>query len=420
MPWARRDSAHLAAPAPASVRPAAPPAAAPRPRLRRVAAWLAGAAAVAALAWFLFAPRPLPVETATVALGPLAVTVDNQGLVRAHDVYTVAAPVAGELERSPLRDGDTVRAGAVVAMLRPVPLDLRQRQQAQAQLDAARALASEADTMARRSAADLRQAASEHTRQARLVADGFVSAQALERATTAEHMAHEAAQAARFRLQAAQADVRAASAALAAAEGAKLLPLHAPVDGQVLRVLERSRRTVAAGTPLLTIGDPRRYEFVADVLSSDAVRIHSGDLMWVEGWGGAVPLQARVRLVEPVAFTKVSALGVEEQRVNVVADPVGTVAPLGDGYRIEVRVVVWSTPRTLKLPGSALFRVRGGWHVFVLDEGRLRERAVAVGQRNQDEAQVLSGLAAGERVVRFPANQMRDGMHAQASAESGG
>lgn len=397
---------------------AAPVAAASAPRRRR---WLRpvpllAVAAAAALGWVVFAPRPLMVEVVPVRSGPLSVTVDNQGLVRAHDVYTVTAPVAGELERSTLHDGDPVRQGAPVAVLRPVPLDARQRQEAQARLDAARAQAQAAATQAGRAATDLALASSERTRQARLVADGFLSAQALERASAAEQVARAAQETARFAVQAAQADVRTAVAVLAAAEGGGPLTLRAPVAGQVLRVLERSRRTVAPGTALLTIGDPARFEYVIDVLSTDAVRIAPGAAVEIDGWGGAAPLAARVRRVEPVAFTKVSPLGVEEQRVNVIADPAGSIGPLGDGYRIEARILVWSTARTLKLPGSATFRAGDGWHVFALQDGRLRERPVRLGQRNQDEVQLLDGLPAGTLVVRFPTSQMRDGLRARAAA----
>ncbi|WP_206047249.1 efflux RND transporter periplasmic adaptor subunit, partial [Noviherbaspirillum denitrificans] len=172
---------------------------------------------------------------------------------------------------------------------------------------------------------------------------------------------------------------------------------------------ERSARTVGAGAPLVTIGDQARYEIVADVLSSDAVKIHPGNTMLLEGWGGNKALRAKVRLVEPVAFTKVSALGVEEQRVNVVADPVDDLGPLGDGYRIEARVVIWEAGKVTKVAGSSLFRVGDAWHVFAVEDGRARERKVEIGQRNQDEAQVLSGLAPGAVVVRFPGNELSDG-----------
>ncbi|HZX29621.1 MAG TPA: HlyD family efflux transporter periplasmic adaptor subunit, partial [Telluria sp.] len=330
--------------------------------LRHYLPYAGGALLLALLLWVLFAPRPVAVETAGVTEGALDVTVDNLGIVRAHDVYTVTAPVAGSLERVTLRDGDPVRRGAAVAVVRPVPLDERQRQETAARLAAARALSRQAAEDARRADAELALARSDQERIASLRRAQYVSAQTLERAGTALQSAQAGLDAARFRMRAAEADVQAAQAALAAAAGARPLTLTAPADGVVLRVLERSTRTVAAGTPLMTVADPARFEIVVDVLSADAVRIRPGALMLLENWGGPQALRARVRRVEPAGFTKVSALGVEEQRVNVVADPVDQLGVLSDGYRVEARIVVWSTPRTLKLPGSSLFRVGAAWH----------------------------------------------------------
>lgn len=384
-------------------------------RTRRIRTWLGALAAAVllfALLWMLFAPEPVQVELATVTQGPMQVTVDNQGQVRAHDKYVVAAPVAAGLLRVDLHDGDPVRRAQLVAILDPLPMDARQRQEAGARLDAARALAREAALRVRRADTDLQFAINEHARVERLVADKFVSPQALDKALSTENAARAEWAAARSRQQAAQADVKAAEAALlsvdSAGEGRKL-ELSSPVDGYVLKVHEKSARTVAAGTPLVTIGDPSRYEVVVDVLSTDAVKIRPGNTMLLEGWGGGKTLRAKVRLVEPLAFTKVSALGVEEQRVNIIADPADDLGPLGDGYRIEARIVIWSDERAVKVAGSSLFRVGDAWHVFVTENGHAREHEVKIGQRNQDEAQVLSGLAPGTTVVRYPNNQLKDG-----------
>jgi HlyD family secretion protein len=271
-----------------------------------------------------------------------------------------------------------------------------------------------------RSASDLALAASERSRVERLVAEKFVSPQAMDKARSAEAAARAEADAARARSQAAQGDVRAAQAALIAADaatdqrGQQPLPLTSPVDGYVLKVHEKSERIVAAGAPLVSVGNPADYEIVVDVLSTDAVRIRPGQTMWLDDWGGGQSLRATVRLVEPVAFTKVSALGVEEQRVNVIATPVDALGPLGDGYRVEARVVTWEAGQVRKVPGSSLFRVGDAWHVFAVEDGRIRERPVRVGQRNQEEAQVEDGLAEGAQVVRFPNNQMKDGMRVRA------
>jgi HlyD family secretion protein len=298
-------------------------------------------------------------------------------------------------------------------------MDARQRQEATARLDAARALAREAGLRVQRAQTDLKFAQNERRRVERLVADKFVSPQAADKAISTENAARAEWAAAKSREQAAVADVKAAEAALFAVDntgGKRQVPLVSPVDGYVLKVNEKSERTVAAGTPLVTVGDPARYEIVVDVLSTDAVKVRPGNLMLLEGWGGGKSLRARVRLVEPVAFTKVSALGVEEQRVNVIADPVDALGPLGDGYRIEARIVIWSEDKVVKVAGSSLFRVGDAWHVFLVEDGRAREREVKVGQRNQDEAQILSGLAPDNTVVRFPGNQLRDGVRIIATA----
>jgi HlyD family secretion protein len=386
--------------------------------------WLAGAGVlvVALLLWVLFAPAPVKVELASVTEGPMQVTIDNQGQVRVHDRYIVAAPVAAELVRIELHDGDPVRRNQTIATLRPLPMDVRQTQEATARLEAARALASEAGLRAQRAYTDLQFAISERARVERLVRENFISPQAADKARTAESTSRAEWHAARSREQATIADARAAEAALLASgmpdtpagNAKREVRLVSPVDGNVLKVHEKSERTVLAGTALVTIGDPAQYEIVADVLSTDAVKIRPGDTMLIEGWGGGKTLRAKVRLVEPVAFTKVSALGVEEQRVNVIADPIDPLGPLGDGYRIEARIVIWSAARVAKVAGSSLFRVGDAWHVFAVEHGRARERAVAVGQRNQDEAQILSGLAPGATVVRYPGNQISDGVRVAA------
>jgi HlyD family secretion protein len=388
------------------------------PRRKKAAAALLAVLAALALAWLLLAPAPLRMELASVAAQPMQVSVDNQGQVRIHDKYVLAAPVAARLARSTLDDGDPVKKGQVLAVLYPLPMDPRQRDQAQARLESARALAREAGLRARRASTDLQFASSERSRVERLVSERFVSPQAMEKARSAESAAHAEAEAARAREQAAQADVRAAEAALIAADLAagndqRPLPLSSPVDGYVLKVHEKSERTVVAGTPLVSVGDPANYEVVVDVLSTDAVKIRPGQTMWLDDWGGGQSLRATVRLVEPVAFTKISALGVEEQRVNVIGQPVDALGPLGDGYRVEARIVIWEGERVTTVPGSSLFRVGDAWHVFTVENGRARERTVRIGQRNQDVAQVLSGLAAGTQVIRFPGNQLKDGMRVE-------
>jgi len=376
---------------------------------------LLAAVAVALLLWWMFRPSPIETEISPVLSGPMQVTVDNQGQLRVHDRYVIAAPVAAELERIELHDGDRVRKGQRVALLRPLALDARQREEAQARLDAARALARAANLGVQRAASDQRLAASELARLEKLVAQGFMSPQAVDRARNADVTGRAELRGAKAREEAAQADVKAMQAALPMAAGGdrRTLELVAAVDGQVLRIHEKSARTVTAGTPLVTIGDPSRFEVLVDVLSADAVKVRPGAEMRLEQWGGGKTLRARVRTVEPEAFTKVSALGIEEQRVNIIGDPIDPLNPidgLGDGYRADVRIVVWSTPNTIMVPASSLFRVGESWHLFAVEDGKARERKVGIGQRNATQAEVLDGVRAGEQVVRFPGNDLADGV----------
>jgi HlyD family secretion protein len=392
---------------------------------------------------YAFRPKPVPVETALAAAGPLAVSIDEEGRTRAHDRYTVAAPTAGRLERVALHAGDPLTRGQAVAVLRLAPLDPREREEAEARLRAAEALRCEAaENAARaaadtaRAAADAEQAARERERAEQLQAKGYIPLQELEQARSAETAARSAetaarksAEAARFRVQAAASEVEVAKAALlageeGAADGRRRLILRAPVDGRVLRVLEESERVVPAGTPVIEIGDPSRLEVVVEVLSTDAVRVRPGMAVQIGGWGGAGTLPATVRTVEPAAFTKISALGVEEQRVNVIVEISGPPGTLGDGYRVEARIVTWSEEAVLKVPASALFRraaaagttsgpARGSsadWAVFTVSGGRARLRSVQPGHRTAAEVEILEGVAAGERVVLHPPNELRDGL----------
>lgn len=382
--------------------------------------WLAasaGAVAFALVAWWFLTPDPLEVEVATATRGPMRVTVDQQGEVRVHDRYVVSAPVAARVLRSELRDGDAVAAGQPVATLEPLPLDPRQRQEALARLDTARAYVAEARQEVTRAQAEAERAQRDLERAERLVAERFVSPEALDAARTNSRTASARLAAARAREQAASGEVRAAEAALLALDPARanrLIQLAAPVSGRVLRVLQQSAASVTAGTPILIIGDPSRFEIVADVLSTDAVRIPQGAEVSIEEWGGEKPLRARVRLVEPYAFTKVSALGIEEKRVNVVIDPVDPLGPLGDGYRVEARIVVWSADDVVKVPSSAVFRTLEGWQVFAVEGGRAVRRTLEVGQRNPDEVEVVSGLPVGAQVVRYPSSELVSGARVKA------
>jgi HlyD family secretion protein len=387
------------------------------------AIWLTGLLVLAAGVVLLIRPSAIPVELATVVRGSLEVTIDEEGMTRVRDRYTVAAPFAGQLSRISLKEGDPVSRGQVVARLDPAPLDPRAREQAEARLRAAEDAQRVADAVLQQARDNYGQAVRDRERADSLAAQGLLSPQDRERAQLAQANRLREIEAANYRAQAAQHDVEQARAALiaVAAPGTRAgtaIDLRAPVTGRVLRVVEPDVRVVAAGAPVLELGDPRRLEVVADLLSVDAVKVAPGDTMRVEEWGGGKTLLARVRMVEPSGFTKVSALGVEEQRVNVIGDFIDSVVPLGDRYRVQVRVVVWQAPEVLTVPGSALFRRGTEWQVFVVSGGRAHRRTVAVGHRGSQDTEILSGLAPGEQVIRFPTDRIDEGVRVKGGAPS--
>jgi HlyD family secretion protein len=376
--------------------------------------WLLVLLAAGLMIWRL-QPDVVDVETVAVAAGPLRETVDEDGETRVHDRYTVAVPIAGRLTRVRLRAGDSVSRGDLVAWIEPAPLDVRLRRQAAAQVEAAEDARHAADAAVLAAEAALDQAVRVRVRAESLTVQGHLSPAAREDAQLAEDIHRREAQATRARAEAAAHEVERARAALLAASETgssrkERTPIHAPVGGRVLRILEENERVVAAGTPLMELGDPGRLEVVADLLSSDAVKVRPGDTVLVEQWGGGDTLRARVRMVEPSGFTKVSALGVEEQRVNVVADLVDAPGTLGDRYRVEVRVVLWGAPDALKVPLSALVRDGEIWKVFVVSGGRARSRPITPGHRGAFEVEVVSGLEPGEEIIRYPSELIREGL----------
>ena len=374
------------------------------------------AIALVALLVVLWMPSPVEVDAADVQAGPMRVTVDDQGETRSHDRFVLSAPVAGRLARIALHDGDAVTGGQVVAEIAPLPLSTREREEIVARVAAADALQREAEQRVRHADEDLAQAQRELERTRRLVAEKFVAPQAAERAQNLERTAASEAEAARQRARAAAADAQAARAGLAATRAGGLVQVRAPTAGRILRVHDASERVVAAGAPLMVVGDLAHLEVVVELLSSDAVKVAAGMPVLIDGWGGDRALRATVRRVEPYAVTKVSALGIEEKRVNVVADFVDPPGAIGDGYRITARIVVWQAEQVLKVPVSALFRCAEAWCVFVVDGGRARRRTVEIGQRNLTEAEVRAGLEAGMRVIRYPSNAVEEGVRVNVRA----
>jgi HlyD family secretion protein len=383
-------------------------------RGRKRLMWL-GAAAVAVLLLALaFRPTPIQVEVGEVARGPLELTIDADGVTRVVDRFQVAAPVTGRLQRIDVREGDPVARGQTIARIAPVPLDPQAISQARSAVAAAEARLEEANVRVVQTRAAMEMAARTADRIRAVVAEGGMSQEALDRAELEATSAEREYSVALSRVRAASSEVAAARAAMVDVDpegvaGRAVATVASPAAGRVLRVHERSDRVVPAGTPLVDIGDAEGLEVVVDVLSTDAVRIPPNARMRIEDWGGEGGLHARVRLVEPAAFTRVSALGVEEQRVNVIGDLIGAPTALGDGYRVEARIVVWEASDVLKVPASAIFRTTDGWAAFVVEEGRARLREIEIGNRGIAEVEVLGGLTEGDEVVLFPSDQLADG-----------
>jgi HlyD family secretion protein len=391
-------------------------------RLRAKIGMLTTAALVAAGLVIGFMPRAVPVDVAEVKRAPLTVTVEEEGKTRVRERYLVSAPVAGYARRIDLKAGDAVTAGQVVAVIEParsVALDPRTRVQAQAQVSAAQAALVVAQENARAATAAAQLAQQERVRTESLRQSNFVSAQALDTARTVETRARAAEQAAQYAVRVARFDLETARAAAAStahlqAGGAvELLQVRAPVAARVLRLQHESEGPVAAGQPLLELGNPASLEAEVEVLSTDAVKIAIGSKVVLDRWGGDHPIEGRVRVVEPGGFTKISALGVEEQRVRVIVDftsPREAWARLGDGYRVEARFILWEGKDVLQLPTSALFRNGKGWAAFRLEGHRARMTPVEIGQRAGLSTQVLSGLKPGDRVVAHPDETISDGV----------
>jgi len=381
------------------------------PERHRVRRWLpwAGLLLLAGLIALGLWPKPIPVEIAPATRGPLRVTVNEEGKTRIRHRYVVSAPVSGLLRRIPFKAGaEVVSNQTVVAVIDPVPpnlLDARTRSLAQASRDAAAASLEKARVA-------LTYARSELRRAENLFAAQTLSAQDLEAAQLREAAAVKDLAAAEAALQEAEARLADFAPDSAGATSRPPVVVVAPAGTRILRVFEESSRVVSMGTPLVEIGDPSDLEVIVEVLSRDGAVIPPGARVEFEQWGGPQPLIGRVRLVEPAGFTKISALGVEEQRVNVVADlvtPPEERATVGDNFRVEARIIVWEEEQVLKVPVGALFRRGEGWAAFVLENGRTRLRAVKVGRSSGIETQVLDGLQGGEPVILYPGNRVRDG-----------
>lgn len=386
----------------------AKPAANHRPR--RWLPWTGAALLVALIVAGLW-PRPVPVETAAAAIGPLRATVNEEGKTRIKQRYVVSAPVTGQLRRIALKAGAEVQAGeTVVAVIEPTSptlLDARTRSSAEAKRDTASANVGKARTAHHFAANELQ-------RFQRLYADKTISPQELDSAQMREASAAKELAAAESSLRQAEAELAEFASPGISGTNSTCLPreIRAPSSGRVLKVFEENARVVSAGTPLLEIGDPADLEVVIEVLSRDGAAILPGAKVEFNQWGGNQPLLGRVRLVEPAAFTKVSALGVEEQRVDVIADlltPPAQRPTVGDNFRVEATIIVWEAADALKVPAGALFRHGDQWATFVVADGRAQIRTVKAGRSSGTETQVLEGLKPGEQVILYPGSAVRHG-----------
>lgn len=385
---------------------------------------VAGAAvAVAALVW-AFQPRPVPADLEEVGRGEVAVEIEEEGETRVRDRFVVSAPVGGRLLRLELEPGDPIRQGeSVLGILQPADpslLDSRALAEAREAVEAAEAAMNRAQAERARVAAALTFSEKELERMRRLAEEDIVSAERLEASELEVEQNREALEAARFGVENARHQVAVARSRLLepvdGEGGASPIRIRAPIDGVVLRRLRESESVVAPGEPLLEVGDPEELEIVSDLLSTDAVRVDPGDPVRIERWGGDAPLAGVVRRVEPSGFTKISALGVEEQRVNVIVDfvePREAWEELGDGYRVEIAIEVDRVGDAVTVPTSALFREGDSWAVFRRVDGEARVTTVELGLRNALKAEVRSGLSEGDVVVVHPGEGVEDGVEVE-------
>ncbi len=370
------------------------------------------------LAVWSFIPKPLPVDLGRVRKTTMLVTIDEDGLARVQDRYVVSAPLAGNLARIELHAGDPVEPGTVLARVLPLAsplLDARSRAESDARVSAAEAAKRQADATIERARVALELTRTELARRQLLASRGAASRQEVELAELELRGRTTELESARFGARVAQHQVEMARVVLRRlgdTGDAEQLEITSPVRGRVLRVLAQSEGAIAPGTPLLEIGDPSALEVVVDVLTTDAVRVRAGQRATIVRWGGDRPLAAQVRLVEPSAFTRASALGVEEQRVNVVldlTDPPSTWARLGDGYRVEAQIVLEEITRVLLVPASALVRRGEAWALFAVEGDRAVERTVHLGARNDLDVEIVRGVREGDSIVLHPPDLLSPG-----------
>ena len=387
---------------------------------RRIVTVLVGLGLVGLIIWALW-PQPVPVDMAAIKKGPLEVTVEDEGVTRIREVYTVSSPIGGKMLRSPREVGDKVVANkTLVAEIEPAAptfLDVRSQRVNEAAVEAAQAAVELANSQIKQAQSQLEFARSDLHRAEELAASKTISARALDKARLDVDSAEAGVASAKATLEVRRRELESARARLMQpseinAGARQVVEVRSPIDGVVLKIVAESEQVVLPGAPLVEIGDPQDLEIAVDFLSRDAVRIKPGQPARIESWGGDKVLAARVKRIEPTGFTKVSALGIEEQRVKVILDFTGPESEwrqLGHGYRVVARVVVWHSDDVLQVPLGALFREGENWAVFVVADGRARRRLVKIGERNLHAAHVLDGLKLREQVVLHPSDRVHDG-----------
>ena len=390
---------------------------------KRIVIWAAVAGVIVLVLAFSFMPRAVMVDLVDVQPGRLVVTLDEEGETRVHDVYTLSAPVSGRVQRINWLVGDPVTANeTVLAQIEPGDpsfLDPRSEAQARAAIQAAEAARGLAAAAVKDAEAQYEFARAEYARMQELVKEGSVSKRDLDSAERDYKARHAGLDTARAALQVRSYELEVARAQLVSPletqgsrEACDCIPITAPVSGRILQIADRSERVVREGDVLMRIGNPRDLEIVVDYLSMDAVKIEAGQRVIIDNWGGEKPLEGSVRLVEPFGFLKISALGIEEQRVNVIVDFVRKEGweKLGHGYQVETRVVLWESEDALAVPLTALFRDGDRWALFVEEDGRAILRHVETGQKNGVVAEIREGIEAGESVVLHPSDRVSDGV----------
>ena len=359
-------------------------------------------------------PKPIPVDIAEVSRGEMIVAVEAEGVTRVRDLFLVAVPTSGRLSRIELEEGDLVKEGSIVTTIYPTQMNPAQRSELEAQISSIEALKQSSEANVESLKDQLAQARREERRLKELLDAGAISRQQYEQAQLAVDGLEDQLESAKFAVRSTAKQVEAAKSGRAAyGENTAGIPVKAPASGSVLRVFEESERVVMAGTPVMAVGDPKGLEIVVDVLSTDAVKIEPGDRIIIDGWGGNKTLEGIVRYIEPSAFTKISALGIEEQRVNVIGMFSEYPDMLGDGYRVVARIVTWEGKSVLHVPASALFRNGDDWAVFVVQGGTATRSSVTVGHRNSFEVEVVEGLSEGDQVILHPSNQIEDGVQVE-------